>query len=551
MTNPGGLMQFNLADLFEQAADTWPGRDYLVADGHRRTYAEMDARANQLAHHLAACGIGPGDHVGIYGVNSVHWVETLWAVFKLRAVWVNINYRYVETELSYLFGVADLDAVVFDEAFAPRVRSVRDRLNAGAHLIAIGDGRSEEARGLGAVAFEEALAGRPTERDFAARSADDLYVLFTGGTTGMPKGVLWRHEDVLMALGGGVDVVTGQRVTRPQDFVAKAAENPLVAYPIAPLMHGASQWGLMGQAFVGNKVVLSARFDPAEVWATVGRERVNLVLITGNAMARPLLDELARAGSSYDLSSLLAVSSTAALFSQSLKDELAERVPHIVITDAVGSSETGAAGITMVARGTAMKGGPTVNPVTNTVVLDDDLRPVAAGSGVVGRLARTGNIPLGYYNDPGKTAETFRTGGDGVRYAIPGDFATVEADGTITLLGRGSVSINSGGEKIFPEEVEGAVGSHPEVYDVVVVGVPHERWGEQVVAVVQPRAPHRPSLESIQDHCRAHLAGYKVPRLLVVVDEVQRSPAGKPDYRWAAAVAGAAGQPADGGARRG
>jgi acyl-CoA synthetase (AMP-forming)/AMP-acid ligase II len=293
----------------------------------------------------------------------------------------------------------------------------------------------------------------------------------------------------------------------------------------------------MGQALIGNHVVLSAAFDAAEVWRTVARERVNLLMITGNAMARPLIDELTRPGADHDVSSLMAVSSTAALFSQSLKDELAARLPNLVITDAVGSSETGAAGITMVAPGTAMKGGPTVNPVADTVVLDDDLKPVAPGSGVVGRLARRGHIPLGYFNDPEKTAETFLTAADGVRYAVPGDYATIEADGTITLLGRGSVSINSGGEKIFPEEVEAAVGSHPDVYDVVVVGVPHERWGEQPAAVVQVREGRSVTLESVQAHCRTMVAGYKIPRRLVLVEHMERSPSGKADYRWAAARA--------------
>jgi acyl-CoA synthetase (AMP-forming)/AMP-acid ligase II len=531
-------MELNLADLFEQAADTWPDREYLVADGRRRTYAEMEARANRLAHHLADHGVGPGQHVGIYGINSVEWVETLWAVFKLRAVWVNINYRYVEAELDYLFGVADLDALVFDAAFASRVRSVRDRLGGSAHLVAIGEPGDDDGFGpLECLGFEQALEGRSAERDFAPRSADDRYLLFTGGTTGMPKGVLWRHEDVLMALGGGVDVVTGARVSKPEDFVAKAYDSPLVFHPIAPLMHGATQWGLMGQGFIGNKVVLCGQFDPATVWHTVAEERVNLLMITGNAMARPLLDELSRAGADHDVSSLVAVSSTAALFSQSLKDELLAILPNLVITDAVGSSETGAAGLTMVVKGTTMKGGPTVKPVSDTVVLDEDLRPIAPGSGIVGRLARTGHIPLGYYNDPVKTAETFKTGPDGVRYAVPGDYATIEADGTITLLGRGSVSINSGGEKIFPEEVEAAVGAHPDVYDVVVVGVPDDRWGEQVAAVVKVREGTELSLGAIQEHCRAHVAGYKIPRKLVLVDEVVRSPAGKPDYRWAATIA--------------
>src|SRR5262249_11469401 len=283
------------------------------------------------------------------------------------------------------------------------------------------------------------------------------------------------------------------------------AGGPLVYYPIAPLMHGATQWSVMGGSFLGNKIVLSARFDPASVWRLVETERVNLLMITGDALAPPLVEELGRPGADYDLSSLFAVSSTAVLFSQSLKDELLERLPHLVVTDAVGSSETGGTGLTMVTKGVTMKGGPTVTPVRDAVVLDDELRPVAPGSGVVGRVARGGNIPLGYYKDEAKTAETFLEASDGKRYAMPGDFGTVEADGTITLLGRGSVSINSGGEKIFPEEVEAAVVAHPEVYDAIVVGVPDDRWGERVAAVVQPRPGTSPTLESVQDHCRTRL----------------------------------------------
>jgi 3-oxocholest-4-en-26-oate---CoA ligase len=531
-------MHFNLGDLFEQAADTWPEREYLVANGQRRTYAEMEARANRLAHHLAAHGVGVGDHVGIYGLNSVEWVETLWAVFKVRATWVNINYRYVEEELAYLFENADLVALVYEEPFGPRVLGVRNRLPLLRHSVVIGDGSSPEAQKLGSVPYEAALAGEPAARDFPARSPDDRYILFTGGTTGLPKGVVWRHEDVIMALGGGIDMRTGERVRSPADFVAKGqAGGSLVSYPIAPLMHGATQWSVMGGSFTGNKIVLSARFEPGAVWTLVGAERVNLLMITGDAMARPLIEELGQPDASYDLSSLFAVSSTAALFSQSLKDELLERLPHLVVTDAIGSSETGGTGLTMVSKGVTMKGGPTVNPVPDAVVLDDALRPVAAGSGVIGRVARGGNIPLGYYKDVAKTAETFVVAADGKRYAMPGDFGTVEADGTITLLGRGSVSINSGGEKIFPEEVEAAVVAHPEVYDAIVVGVPDERWGERVAAVVQPRPGMAPTLESVQTHCRTRLAGYKVPRHLVLVERVERSPSGKPDYRWGAAVA--------------
>jgi 3-oxocholest-4-en-26-oate---CoA ligase len=516
---------FNLADLFELAVDEWPDREYLCDERSRRTFAEMDARANRLAHHLAAEGVRPGQHVGIYALNCVEWVETLWAVFKLRAVWVNINYRYVEDELAYLFDNADLTHLVVQPEFAERATAVAPSLP---HLV-IGD------------EYESALAAQSSERDFGWRSNDDHYLLFTGGTTGMPKGVIWRHEDVVMALGGGIDIRTGEKVERPEDFVAKGrAGFALTSHPIPPLMHGASQWSVMGQSFIGNKGVLRAKFDADEVWRTIEQERVNLLMITGDAMARPMLDALdaaEAAGTAADTSSLFAISSSAVLFSQTCKDRFLERFPNLVITDAIGSSESGANGITLVTKGDLMKGGPTVSAARDAVVLDDDLRPVEPGSGTIGRLARTGNIPIGYHKDPEKTAATFVVGPDGTRYVIPGDFALLEADGTITMLGRGSVSINSGGEKIFPEEVENALKSHPDVFDAVVVGVPDDRWGEHVTAVVQPCAGTTPTLESIQAHCRQHLAGYKVPRQLTLVDVLVRSPAGKSDYRWARRVA--------------
>ena len=298
-------------------------------------------------------------------------------------------------------------------------------------------------------------------------------------------------------------------------------------------MHGAAQWSVMGGSFTGNRIVLMDKFDAAEVWRLIEAEKVNLLMITGDAMARPLMDELNEHPQAHDLSSMFAISSTAALFSQGLKDSFLDYFPNMVITDSIGSSEGGANGISVVAKGTAIQGGPTVAPVKDAVVLDDDLKPIPAGTGEIGRLARSGNLPIGYYKDPEKTAATFVIAADGKRYVIPGDFARLEADGTITLLGRGSVCINSGGEKIFPEEVENALKSHPEVFDAVVIGVPDERFGERVVAVVQPRVGTAPSLEALQEHCRSHIAGYKVPRKLTVVDAIVRSPAGKPDYRWA------------------
>ncbi|HEY7136450.1 MAG TPA: acyl-CoA synthetase [Acidimicrobiia bacterium] len=533
-------MEYNLADLFEHAVDNFGDREYVVAEGERRTYAEMEERANRLAHHLQAQGVKPGDHVGIYAYNCVQWVETLWAVFKIRAVWVNINYRYVEDELRYIFDNADLVALVHQKEFAPRIAAVRDQLPQLRHSIVMDPDSPGDLAGLDSVAFEDALAAASPVRDFGPRSPDDRYILYTGGTTGMPKGVVWRQEDVFFALGGGIDPVSNTRIERPEAMVEKGLANPsqMTMMPIAPLMHGATQWGVMGGSFVGNKVVLMAKFDPKRVFELIAAERVNAIMITGDAMARPMLEVLDEVDASTDLSSWIALSSTAALFSPSVKDEFIRRFPNLIITEAIGASESGSNGYTMIEKGkTAMKGGPTVRAIRDTVVLDDDFTLIEAGSGKVGRLGRKGNIPLEYYKDPDKTAATFVTAPDGTRYSIPGDFATVEADGTITLLGRGSVSINSGGEKIFPEEVEGAVKSHPDVYDVLVIGVPDDRWGARVAAVIEPRHGTKPTLDDIQEHCRKKIAGYKVPRELHVVDRIERSPSGKPDYRWAKEIA--------------
>jgi 3-oxocholest-4-en-26-oate---CoA ligase len=521
------MPSWNLADLFEQGVDAWPERRYLIApdangEWTTRTYAEMDARANQLAHHLQSVGVKAGDHIGIYGVNSVEWVEALWAVFKLRAVWININYRYVTDELAYLFDNADLTYLLVQSDYAEQARAVQPDLP----QLVFGP------------SYEAALNAQSPVRDFEPRSDDDLYVLFTGGTTGMPKGVMWRHADVIMALGGGIDLRTGHKMATPQEFVDKGlAGGPGVGMAIAPLMHGATQWTAMGQCFTGNTVVLVGRFDPAEVWTVLEREKVNSLIITGDAMARPLIEELKRPGASYDTSSLFSFSSTAALFSQSLKDEYLDLFPRLIITDSIGSSESGANGMTMVSKGTVMKGGPTVSAARDAYVLNEEtLERLGPGDGI-GKLARSGNIPLGYYKDPVKTASTFITAADGIRYVLPGDYAQIELDGTITLLGRGSVSINSGGEKIFPEEVEAAVVSHPDIYDAIVVGVADERWGERVAAVVHIRDGRTPTLASIQEHCRTKIAGYKVPRELHPVDAIVRSPSGKPDYRWAQRIA--------------
>ena len=533
-------MTFNLADLFENAVDHFPEEECLVVEGERRTYAEMEDRANRLAHHLAENGIGPGDHVGIYALNCVEWVETVWAVFKIRAIWININYRYVKDELSYVFDNADLKALVFQRQFAPQVAEVRASIPGLGHAIVIEDGSEAGLAGVEAVDYERALAESSPARDFAPRSGDDLYILYTGGTTGMPKGVVWRHEDVFFALGGGIDYQSGWKAKRPEDIIERhGSGGPTVFFSPAPLMHGASQWSVMGRSFLGHTSISIAKFDAHEVWRLVAEEGVQSLMITGDAMGRPLAEALDEEGADYDLSSLFLVASTAAVFSGTVKDDFFRHFPNLLIIDSVGASEAGANGMLLCTKGNTVQigGGPTFKPGEGTVVLDEELRRVEPGSKKTGKIARSGHIPVEYYKDPEKSAATFVTAADGVRYSIPGDFAQVEADGSITLLGRGSVSINSGGEKIYPEEVEAALKSHPDAYDVLVVGVPDERWGSRVAAVVEPRGDARPTLEDLQSHCRDRIAGYKLPRELHLVDRIERSPAGKPDYRWAQRIA--------------
>ncbi len=538
-------MEWNVADLFEAAADAVPEREVLVADPARRTYAELDARANRIAHHLAAQGVGPGDHVGVHAYNCAEFVETMLGCYKIRAVPININYRYVEQELHYLFDNADLVALVHQRQFTPRIAAVRARLPKLRHFVAIDDESGEDLSALGSVLYEEALAATKPERGFPVRSADDRYVLYTGGTTGMPKGVVWRQEDVIFALGGGIDHATGVPCERPEDLTARTKNPPMTTLAIAPLMHGASQWSTLNAVFVGNKIILytDRHFDPDRVWEIVERERVQVMTITGDAMGRPLADALEAGSRERDASSLIALASTAAVFSPTVKDQFKRALPNLIVTDSVGSSEGGFNGTAMYQGEDAPRregAGVCVRPGRDTLVLDDALRPVAPGSGVVGKLARGGNVPLGYYKDPEKTAATFLEVG-GRRYSVPGDFAKVEADGTITLLGRGSVCINSGGEKIHPEEVEAALKSHPDVFDAVVVGVPDERWGQRVAAVVQPRPGRRPELDALAAHCRERIAGFKVPRELHRVEAIQRQPSGKPDYPWAQRLAREAG----------
>jgi 3-oxocholest-4-en-26-oate---CoA ligase len=530
-------MPFNLADLFEHAVDAVPDRLALICGPDRRTYAELEARSNQAAHLLAAHGIGAGDFVGIYATNSAAHVEVMLGCYKLRATPVNVNFRYVEDELQYLCTDAGLAGLVHDSDLSARVDAVLDDIPPCKVRVSL------RGPSNGAVDYDDAVGEHSPDRDFEPRSGDDLYVCYTGGTTGMPKGVVWRHEDVFYALGGGYDAYTGEAITDERFLADRAASGEALALKsltLPPLMHGAGQWGSMRFFFEGNTAVFQERFDPREAWELIEEEQLTNIMMTGDAMGRPLIEALREleAERDVDLGSLFVIASSAVVFSQTVKDDFLERFPNVMLVDSIGSTETGQNGMIAVTKDSQMHaGGPTVDASPEAVVLDADLNPVEPGSGVVGRLARGGHIPLRYHNDPEKTAATFVVAADGNRYAVAGDNALLEADGSITLLGRDSVCINSGGEKIFTEEVEAVVKAHPDVYDAIIVGVPDERWGQRVAAVVQPRPGATVTLESVDAHCRGSLAGYKVPRELHVVDRVDRSEAGKPNYRWAKAVA--------------
>jgi acyl-CoA synthetase (AMP-forming)/AMP-acid ligase II len=552
-------MAYNIADLFEHAVDAVPDRVGFVIDDEPMTYTELEAAANRAAHHFADVGVGAGDHVGIYGANSRQWVVAMLAAFKVRAVPVNVNYRYVEDELLYLLDNADLVVLVFDRSLAPRVAAVADRAPKLRHLLhvaeppgaAADEAAVEAAIGrMGSVDFDEAIAASSAARDFGERSSDDHYVLYTGGTTGMPKGVVWRQEDVFMALGGGIDAYTNEPVAHEHQLAdkAKATETPLVSLCLPPLMHGAAQWSLMRFLFEGARSVLVRKFDAQDTWRQIEKHKVNNMMMTGDAMARPLieaLEDMDAAGEELDLSSFFVAASSAAIWSPAVKDRFHARFPTIMVVDAIGSTETGSNGILVAEKGnTAMAGGPTVKPARDAVVVDEELNELPPGSETLGRLARRGNTPIGYYKDEEKTRATFVTAANGRRYVLAGDMARHEADGSITLLGRGSGCINTGGEKVFPEEVEAALKAHPAVFDAIVVGVPDERWGQKVAAVVQPRPGQAPTLDDLDAHCRSRLAGYKIPRQLTLVEGVERSPSGKPDYPWAQRVAvGAASEP--------
>ncbi|WP_329124189.1 acyl-CoA synthetase [Streptomyces sp. NBC_01353] len=536
-------MEYNLADLFESVVDVVPDREALVYVDHpgtgaerRLTYAELDAAANRLAHHLIDSGIRPGEHLGLHLYNGIEYLQTVLACLKARIVPVNVNYRYVEEELVYLYRDADLAALVFDAEFTGRVAAALPQTEKLRHLVRVGT-PPQDAPALDSTAFTEAEAAGSPERGFGPRSADDLFIIYTGGTTGMPKGVMWRQEDLFFAGLFGGDPA-GEPVKRPDELAERVAAggSGITFFPAPPLMHGTSTLTSFIAFNYGQRVVIHRKYAPEDVLRTIEKEKVSSVSLVGDAMLRPLIDALRGPLKGTDLSSLFSVSSSGAIMSETVRAQFQALVPNVLLLNNFGSSESGSNGKATDDSGPEKGFRLEVNERTRVV---DPVTYAEVPVGEVGRLAQRGHVPLGYYNDPAKTAETFFQKGD-ERWVLLGDMATVDEDGIVTVLGRGSQCINTGGEKVYPEEVEQALKSHPDVYDALVAGVPDAKWGNHVAAVVQLRAGAPAlDLETVQTHCRTRLAGYKIPRQLVITDRIERSPSGKADYRWARSVASA------------
>jgi fatty-acyl-CoA synthase len=530
-------MQWNLADLLELVADAAPERVALAhgAGGVTRTWADLDRRANALAHHFAR-GHPPGAKLAIYAYNRPEWLETFVAALKARLVPVNVNYRYREQELLYLLDNSDASVVVYEACFAGAVAKLRDACPKVRDWIEIDDGGPGNAF---ADPYAE-IASAPAARLDVERSPDDQVFLYTGGTTGMPKGVMWPQSALWRSLGGGGNAVLGET---PSESAAEQRDRILAPgraqrlLPGCPLMHGTGQFTALNALGGGGAVVTveGRRLDAEALWSTVAAREVAAIAIVGDAFAKPMLAALDAHPGRFDLSRCRLIVSSGVMWSPPVKQALLRHLPHAVLMDSFGSSEAVGFGVELTTRESQIQLGRfRLGP--SCKVFTPDGREVAPGSEECGYVARSGPIPLGYYKDEAKTAETFKTIG-GVRWSIPGDWCRVNADGTLELLGRGSVCINSAGEKVHPEEVEEVLKLHPGVADATVVGIPDEKWGESITGVVELAPGGLASEEELRDFVRKRLAGYKTPKRIVFVASVGRSPSGKADYKRAKALA--------------
>ena len=541
--------QFTVPAVAKAVAAAIPDRDLLIQGNRRYSYAQVIERSNHLAAYLQSRGLGchtdrsalaghevGQDLLGIYAYNGNEFVEALFGSFQARVAPFNVNFRYVKSELQYLLADAGATALIYHAAFAPRVAEVRQDLPQLRVLIQIADDSGNELL-YGAVDYEAAIAaGAASSPPPVQHSPDDLYILYTGGTTGMPKGVLWRQHDIFMTSFGGRSLYTGEPAGSLDEIVAAATGEsgaPVTKLMVLPpLIHGAAQWTVMTALTTGQSIVFPTvvdHFDAEDVVRTIEREGVSVVTVVGDAMARPLLAAIEKGIA--DVSSLAVIASGGALMTPFVKQRLIEVLPNVVVADGVGSSETGAQMHHLSMSGAVSTG--TFNAGPDTFVAAEDLGTILQpGHDGMGWLAQRGYVPLGYKGDATKTAATFPII-DGVRYAVPGDRARHSADGHIELLGRDSVTINSGGEKVFVEEVETAIASHPAVADVVVTGRPSERWGQEVVAVVALAEGVDADADELVAHAAKSLARYKLPKAIVFRNIIERSPSGKADYRWA------------------
>ena len=537
--------QFNLGRVFETVAAAIPEREAIVWGERRLSYGELRERSRRLASYLHDRGLGARrerhglaghesgqDHLGLYLHNGNEYIERMIGSYLARVASCNVNYRYVEEELQYLLTDSGARAIVYHAAFAPVLARVLPSLPELTVLLQVADDSGHDLL-PGAVDYEAALASASPELPPVELTADDLYILYTGGTTGMPKGVLWRQHDIFRAAMGGRTYGTWELVESYDHLKSRVLPTGDVrVMSIPPLMHGAAQWACFYYMAMGATVVFPTNtrtIDPVDVWRTVERECVIGISVVGDAMARPVVEELERGD--YDPRTLMAFGSGGATLSVGIKQRLLDRLPNVLISDVAGASETGVQ-MGVASAGTTVSTGTFV-PGPGTVVVSADLtRVLEPGDDEVGWLAQTGSVPLGYLGDEAKTARTFPVIG-GQHYSVPGDRARIRTDGEIELLGRDSVTINSGGEKIFAEEVEQAIIGHPAVADVVVAGRPSERWGQEVVALVQVADGKSVSAEELLEEAGKHLARFKLPKAIAFLPHIVRSPAGKADYRWA------------------